>query len=83
MLYPVLRARGADVAPIRAQIESSLGLLLRMRWAPGPTHLLMDPASAFGALPASIMSLEVRNDYVQHACSAMLLWAEVLRGEKH
>jgi hypothetical protein len=83
MLYPVLRARGGDVAAIRAQIENSLGLLLRMRWAPGPTHLLMDPRSAFGALPASIMSLEVRNDYVQHACSAMLLWAEVLRGEKH
>jgi hypothetical protein len=81
-LYPVLRARGLPVSALRAQIESSLGLLLRMRWSPGPAHLLFDPRAALGGLPASFVSLEVRNDYVQHACSAMLLWAEVLRSEQ-
>ena len=54
MLYPVLRARGLPVAAVRAQIERSLGLLLRMRWAPGPAHLAVRPAAAFGGLPASL-----------------------------
>jgi hypothetical protein len=45
-------------------------------------HLLSDPAAAFGGLPGTQASLEVRNDFVQHAGSAMLLWAEVLAAER-
>jgi hypothetical protein len=83
MLYPLVRARGlADADDLRAQVESSLGLLLRMRWAPGPAHLLYDAKAAFGGVPASQAGLQVRNDYVQHACSAMLTWVEVLRSEQ-
>jgi hypothetical protein len=53
-----------------------------MRWAPGPAHLLYDAKAAFGGVPASQAGLQVRNDYVQHACSAMLTWVEVLRSEQ-
>jgi hypothetical protein len=79
MLYPVVRKLGLDAAPLAHQVEASLGFLLRMRWAPGPAHMLFDPAAALGGVPGSPASLEVRNDFVQHAGSAMLLWVEALR----
>jgi len=56
-----------------------LGLLMRMRFAPGPVHLMRDPNAARGGVPATQGSLEVRNDFVQHAGSAMLAWARALR----
>jgi len=82
MFYPAAKRAGQDTRALRAQVEASLGFLLRMRWAPGPVHLLFDPQAAFGGVPGSPTSLEVRNDFVQHAGSAMLLWAEVLREER-
>jgi len=82
MFYPVAKRAGLDAPALRAQVEASLGFLLRMRWAPGPAHLLFAPEAAFGGVPGSPESLEVRNDFVQHAGSAMLLWAEVLRDER-
>jgi hypothetical protein len=81
MFYPVAKRLGHDTRALRAQVEASLGFLLRMSWAPGPAHVLFDPRAAFGGVPGSPESLDVRNDFVQHAGSAMLLWAEVLRGE--
>jgi hypothetical protein len=81
MFYPVAKRVGHDLTALRAQVESSLGFLLRMRWAPGPAHALFSPEAAFGGVPGSPASLDVRNDFVQHAGSAMLLWAEVLRAE--
>jgi hypothetical protein len=53
-----------------------------MRWSPGPVHLLANPAAALGGFPATQASLDVRDDFVQHAGSAMLLWAEVLAEEE-
>jgi len=79
MLYPVVRKLGLHASPLAEQVESSLGFLLRMRWAPGPAHMLISPAEALGGVPGSPASLEVRNDFVQHAGSAMLLWVEALR----
>lgn len=81
LIYRVAKARGDDVGALRKQLEAHLGLLLRMRWAPGPAHLLFDPNAAFGGLAATQAGLEVRNDFVQHAGSAMLAWAEVLAEE--
>lgn len=78
-IYTLARAQGHDVAALGRQLESHLGLLLRMRFAPGPTHLMRDPHAARGGFPATQGSLEVRNDFVQHAGSAMLAWADVLR----
>jgi hypothetical protein len=81
MFYPVAARLGRDARVLRAQVEASLGFLLRMSWLPGPAHALFAPEAAFGGVPGSPQSLEVRNDFVQHAGSAMLLWAEVLRAE--
>jgi hypothetical protein len=78
-IYAVARARGLPVDAIGAQMEAHLSVLMRMRWAPGPRHLFRDPAAAFGGVPATQASLEVRNDFVQHAGSAMLAWSEILR----
>jgi hypothetical protein len=78
MLYPVFHALGLDAGPVRRQVEASLGFLLRAHWAPGPAHLLADPDAARGGMPGSPASLDVRNDFVQHAGSAFLLWLEAL-----
>jgi hypothetical protein len=63
-------------------IERGMGNLMRWQWRPGPTHLLADPAGAEGAFPGSPLELMVRNDFVQHAGSALLSWVEVLREER-
>jgi hypothetical protein len=81
LIYRVAQERGLDVRVLRDQMNRSVGLLLRMRWAPGPVHLFRDPEAAFGGVPATQASLEARNDFVQHAGSAMLSWLEQLRRE--
>jgi hypothetical protein len=79
--YEMARDRGLEVNGLRAQIERGLEFLMRYRWAPGPAYLLFDPRAAFGGVPGSPADLTVRNDFVQHAGSAMLRWAQVLRKE--
>ena len=74
--YEMAHRAGHDTAELRAQVERGLGMLLRYRWDPGPTHLLADPLEAHGGIPGSPVELEVRNDYVQHACSAMIRWSD-------
>ena len=76
--YEMAERAGHDTTELRAQVEAGLSMLLRWSWSPGPTHLLADPAAAHGGIPGSPVELEVRNDYVQHACSAMIRWAEIL-----
>lgn len=80
-IYRAAKARGRDGRALRAQIERGLRSLVRLQWAPGPAHLLFDPASARGGVPETQASPRVRSDFVQHAGSAMLLWLEILRGE--
>lgn len=80
--YELLRHRGIEDAALRAQIEKGLGMLLRWRFSPGPTHLLADPEEARGGMPGSAVDLNVRNDYVQHAGSAWIRWADLLRRER-
>jgi hypothetical protein len=77
-IYRVAKARGHDVRGIQTLVESSLGLLLRMRWAPGPAHLFARPAAAVGGIPSTAADLRSRVDMVQHAGSAMLAWADSL-----
>ena len=79
--YEMAERAGHDTVELRAQVERGLGMLLRYRWDPGPTHLLADPLEAHGGIPGSPVELEVRNDYVQHACSAMIRWSEILDRE--
>ena len=56
---------GARDSALQRQIERALGMLLRYRWDPGPTHLLADAAAAHGGMPGSPTELLVRNDFVQ------------------
>jgi len=80
--YEMGLGAGIDDRAIRAQVERGLELLLRYRLAPGPTHLLADPVQSQGGIPMSPADLHVRNDFVQHACSAMIRWADHLRRER-
>lgn len=77
-IYRVLAPRGADLSTLRDLIEQSLGLMLRMRWGPGPAHLFARPAAARGGMPSTAAELRSRVDMVQHAGSAFLAWAEAL-----
>lgn len=77
-IYRALAPRGADVSTLRGLIEQSLGLMLRMRWAPGPAHLFARPSAARGGMPSTAAELRSRVDMVQHAGSAFLAWAEAL-----
>lgn len=80
-IYRVLAPRGRDMRSTRQLIERSLSLLLRMRWAPGPAHLFARPSAAHGGMPSTAAELRSRVDMVQHAGSALLVWAEALRAE--
>lgn len=80
--YLLLRHHGRDTTQARAVVERGLAELLRWRWAPGPTHLFADPAGAHGGMPGSPVDLTSRNDFVQHAGSAWIRWAQVLREER-
>lgn len=80
-IYRVAKPRGHALDSTRELIELSLGLLLRMRWAPGPAHLFARPSAALGGSPSTAADLRSRVDMVQHAGSAMLAWAEVLAAE--
>jgi hypothetical protein len=77
-IYRVLAPRGADLVSMRGLIERSLGLMLRMRWAPGPAHLFARPSAARGGMPSTAAELRSRVDMVQHAGSAFLAWADAL-----
>ncbi len=80
--YEAARRVGIDDRALREEIEAGLGMLLSHRWAPGPTHLLANPVAARGGVPATAVDLTVRDDFVQHAGSAMIRWANVLRAER-
>jgi hypothetical protein len=79
--YQMARKYGRDTADMREQIEAGLELLLRYRWAPGPSYLFFNPQAATGGVPGSPVDLTARNDFVQHAGSAMLLWADIKQME--
>ena len=80
--YLLMDHAGMDTAGVRGVVERGLGQLLRWRWAPGPSHHFADPDAARGGMPGSPVDLTSRNDFVQHAGSAWIRWAEVLRQER-
>ena len=76
--HSIANAYGITDSALTRQVERGLAMLLRYQWSPGPVHLLADEAAAHGGLPGSPTELLVRNDFVQHAGSAMIRWAELL-----
>ncbi len=81
-IYAAAKQQGLPTAALREQIEKGLALLLRYMWLPGPEHLLLNPRAALGGVPGYPADLSVRNDFVQHAGTAMLNWAQILRQER-
>ena len=75
----MVEAAGLERPRLKRQVERGLRMLQRHQWVPGPAHLLADPEAAHGGLPGSPSELLVRNDFVQHAGSAMIRWAERIR----
>jgi hypothetical protein len=66
----------AEQARLASQMRRSLALMLRVQLRPGPTHLFADPAAVYGAFPGSAVDWELRNDYAQHAGSALIRAAD-------
>lgn len=81
-IYEMQRAKPQQQAALKKQIEAGLSALLRFRWAPGPSYLFFSPKAAFGGMTGSPSDTVARNDFVQHAGSAMIRWARVLRDEE-
>jgi hypothetical protein len=77
--YELAAKNGVRDDDLRPEIERGLAVLLRYQWNPGPTWLLADPLASLGGIPGSPADLAVRDDYLQHAGSAMVRWAAVLR----
>ncbi len=77
-VYEMLGARNRPRAALKQQIDAGLGALLRYRWSPGPSYLFFKPSEAFGGMTGSPSDTTARNDFVQHAGSAMIRWARVL-----
>ncbi len=80
-------ASEARIAPVRAQVERSLGLILRHQFRPGPMYLFASPERVLGGIPTSEADLDVRIDAPQHAGMAMLRYIRVSestsRGHTH
>jgi hypothetical protein len=67
----------AEQVALASQMRRSLALLLRVQLRPGATHLFADPAAVYGAFPGSAVDWQLRNDYAQHAGSALIRAADV------
>lgn len=66
----------AQIDPVEEQVRRALGLLLRHQLRPGPAHIFKNPNAVYGALTTSTTEFQIRVDYVQHACCAILRWLE-------
>jgi hypothetical protein len=66
----------AEQARLASQLRRSLALMIRVQLRPGPTHLFADPAAIYGAFPGSAVDWQLRNDYAQHAGSALIRAAD-------
>ncbi|MDD9943203.1 MAG: hypothetical protein OXU20_19340 [Myxococcales bacterium] len=69
-------------AALENQIRRSLAYVMRYQFAPGPTFLMADPAAVLGGVPGSPVDLLVRNDFSQHAGSAMIRFARFLGAKR-
>ncbi|MBN1652619.1 MAG: hypothetical protein JXA30_02465 [Deltaproteobacteria bacterium] len=70
----------SDIAILENQIRRSLAFILRYQFLPGPIYLLAHPALVFGGVIGSPADWTIRNDFPQHAGSAMIRFACYLNG---
>jgi hypothetical protein len=69
--------RPAELDALERQIRSSLALLLRRQFRPGPRHMFANPGAVEGAMPGTEVDWQIRIDYAQHAGCAMVRWLEL------
>ncbi len=69
----------SDIAVLENQIRRSLAFILRYQFLPGPTYLTADPVRVFGTVNGSRVDWTIRNDFPQHAGSAMVRFARYLK----
>ena len=72
--YLLDRAHGEENAPLREQIEGTLGYLLGQQIRPENDFAVI--GSADGGMTGSPIDRTVRIDFVQHVCSAMIRASE-------
>lgn len=77
VLHGGVHVGGAERRALEAQIRRALAFVVRHQLRPGPSHLFAEPAAVEGAIPGSVVDLQLRIDYAQHAGSAMIRWLEV------
>jgi hypothetical protein len=77
----VLRQEGRNATAIELQVTRSLTLLMNEQFLPGPVHLFARPEIMQGGLPGGHGDLTVRIDYVQHAGSAFLSYANLMTAQ--
>jgi len=69
----------SETTVLENQIRRSLAYILRYQFLPGPTYLLANPESTFGAIIGSPVDWSIRNDFPQHAGSAMVRFSRYLK----
>jgi hypothetical protein len=62
----------ADEEKIRKAIDKGTGFLLRIQVGPENVIYFKDPRKSLGGIRESLVSPEIRIDYVQHSISALL-----------
>jgi hypothetical protein len=67
-----------ELGRLEDQVRRAFAYLLRFQFAPGPTHLMREPASVNGGFPGSPFDWRVRIDLPQHAGSAMIRYLRLL-----
>lgn len=76
--YLLDRHHGRENQPLREQILRSMRYALRQQVRPAGAFAWPAAAQPLGAVTASSIAPDVRIDYVQHVCSAMMRTAAIL-----
>ena len=78
--YLLDRHHGRENQPLREQILRSMRYALRQQVRPAGDFAWSAAAQPLGAITASSIAPDVRIDYVQHVCSAMVRSIPLVKG---
>ncbi len=71
------RARAEAILSLEDELDRALAFVVRRQIRHESRHLFAAPEDALGALPASVVDMQLRIDYAQHAGSMMARWLEL------
>lgn len=75
--YRALSRHGEAPTGMRDHLDRDVSMLLAWQYTPGPTRFFADPERVRGGMPGGPIDPDVRNDFVQHAGSALVRWLEM------